>query len=117
MVPLNPELQELLQSIRPADATAATGGRARAAEDERRQQGRRRQGEGRRMTDEPEPCYDGRTEAPGAPYGADGDRTRNLSIANAALSQLSYGPDEAKVVTRSPPGKRVGRSDGFGTSW
>ena len=24
--------------------------------------------------------------------GADGDRTRNLSIANAALSQLSYGP-------------------------
>ena len=24
--------------------------------------------------------------------GADGDRTHNLCIANAALSQLSYGP-------------------------
>ena len=24
--------------------------------------------------------------------GADGDRTHDLSIANAALSQLSYGP-------------------------
>ncbi len=24
--------------------------------------------------------------------GAEGDRTPNLSIANAALSQLSYGP-------------------------
>ena len=28
--------------------------------------------------------------------GADGDRTRNLSIANAALSQLSYGPNRAE---------------------
>ncbi len=26
------------------------------------------------------------------PGGADGDRTHDLSIANAALSQLSYGP-------------------------
>jgi hypothetical protein len=26
--------------------------------------------------------------------GAEGDRTPNLSIANAALSQLSYGPKE-----------------------
>jgi hypothetical protein len=49
-------------------------------------------------------CKD-RTEAPGAPYGADGDRTRNLSIANAALSQLSYGPG------RSEWEKVVGRSD------
>ena len=26
------------------------------------------------------------------PGGADGDRTHDLSVANAALSQLSYGP-------------------------
>ena len=28
--------------------------------------------------------------------GAEGDRTPNLRIANAALSQLSYGPGAAK---------------------
>src|SRR5262249_46178241 len=30
--------------------------------------------------------------------GAEGDRTPNLSIANAALSQLSYGPDYANPL-------------------
>ena len=31
--------------------------------------------------------------------GADGDRTHDLSIANAALSQLSYGPTRAADIT------------------
>src|SRR5262245_58530088 len=33
--------------------------------------------------------------------GADGDRTRNLSIANAALSQLSYGPGRGQNTSVS----------------
>ena len=32
--------------------------------------------------------------------GAEGDRTLNLSIANAALSQLSYGPESCGVGSR-----------------
>lgn len=32
--------------------------------------------------------------------GAEGDRTLNLCIANAALSQLSYGPVEGADSTR-----------------
>src|SRR5262245_55251990 len=35
--------------------------------------------------------------------GAEGDRTPNLSIANAALSQLSYGPEPLNS-TQSPVG-------------
>src|ERR1700675_1339809 len=34
--------------------------------------------------------------------GADGDRTRNLSIANAALSQLSYGPRDCLILRSLP---------------
>lgn len=30
--------------------------------------------------------------------GAEGDRTPGLSIANAALSQLSYGPEEFAMI-------------------
>ena len=30
--------------------------------------------------------------------GAEGDRTPDLSVANAALSQLSYGPDHMSPV-------------------
>ena len=37
--------------------------------------------------------------------GADGDRTHDLSAASAALSQLSYGPEEAES-TREPPASR-----------
>jgi hypothetical protein len=36
----------------------------------------------------------------GKTIGADGDRTRNLRIANAALSQLSYGPSSTVYRTR-----------------
>ena len=41
-------------------------------------------------------------EAPGPPAfgpgGAERDRTANLRVANAALSQLSYGPVEAAKI-------------------
>ena len=40
-------------------------------------------------------------EAASVDGGADGGRTHDLSIANAALSQLSYGPGEdAEVYSR-----------------
>ena len=48
-----------------------------------------------------------------APSGAEGDRTPNLSIANAALSQLSYGPSPHKI-TNSNSGI-VSRSEGLST--
>jgi hypothetical protein len=35
--------------------------------------------------------------------GADGDRTRNLQIADLALSQLSYGPNFYTSITLSIP--------------
>ena len=42
-------------------------------------------------------------------YGAEGDRTPDLCIANAALSQLSYRPfsgsGTAKLIARSPHGQ------------
>ena len=44
--------------------------------------------------------------------GADGDRTRNLSIANAALSQLSYGP---KKGDQEPEVRKTKQIDGFTT--
>ena len=31
-------------------------------------------------------------------HGAEGDRTPDLSVANAALSQLSYGPEELAAL-------------------
>ena len=38
--------------------------------------------------------------------GAEGDRTPDLRIANAALSQLSYGPDRLYLPARQPtPGR------------
>ena len=37
-----------------------------------------------------------RLAARGRTYGAEGNRTPDLSVANAALSQLSYGPDKTK---------------------
>src|SRR6516165_5143234 len=41
--------------------------------------------------------------------GADGDRTRNLSIANAALSQLSYGPWVSRILRFRPgPSTNIG---------
>ena len=36
---------------------------------------------------------------PAAASGAEGSRTPDLSVANAALSQLSYGPDSAGPAT------------------
>ena len=39
-------------------------------------------------------------------FGAEGDRTPNLSIANAALSQLSYGP---YCANSTPPSGVVNR--------
>ena len=34
----------------------------------------------------------------GGLYGAEGDRTPDLSVANAALSQLSYGPSYQRLM-------------------
>ena len=34
-------------------------------------------------------------------YGAEGDRTPGLDIANVALSQLSYSPKEMKIYISS----------------
>ncbi len=44
-----------------------------------------------------------RTDAPrGIPGGAERDRTANLCLAKAALSQLSYGPGSAKRYVPAP---------------
>ena len=41
--------------------------------------------------------------------GADGDRTHDLSIANAALSQLSYGPlTGMRMVPQVTSGRKIG---------
>ena len=37
--------------------------------------------------------------------GAEGDRTLNLRIANAALSQLSYRPIRITRILNYPPGR------------
>ncbi len=42
-----------------------------------------------------------------AKSGAEGDRTLNLSIANAALSQLSYRPSKDNILPASPSGRKV----------
>jgi hypothetical protein len=48
--------------------------------------------------------------------GAEEDRTPDLRIANATLSQLSYGPTRSTECTPDGPEKSTlpGRSDGFG---
>ena len=40
--------------------------------------------------------------------GDEGDRTLDLGIANAALSQLSYVPQRRKIIA----GRRIGRKQG-----
>ncbi len=49
--------------------------------------------------------------------GADGDRTHDLSIANAALSQLSYGPEKTterqREVYSFKSGCKNGRKNGY----
>ena len=47
-------------------------------------------------------------------YGAEGDRTPDLLIANEALSQLSYSPNVASVPANVPsvPGMKDGKSTG-----
>src|ERR1017187_9339911 len=63
-----------------------------------------------RDRDNPKTWFDPRVEVPGFPQsktlnGAEGDRTLNLRIANAALSQLSYRPNRItgiKLPFRTP---------------
>src|SRR5207247_1283283 len=47
-------------------------------------------------------CFSGFATTKGK-IGAEGDRTPNLSIANAALSQLSYGPCFGCPILRFVP--------------
>lgn len=42
-----------------------------------------------------------------AASGADGDRTRNLCLAKAALSQLSYGPEGQENSAGRAPGQAL----------
>lgn len=46
------------------------------------------------------------------PSGAEGDRTLNLSIANAALSQLSYRPELTGTKIKIPADGLEGKGDG-----
>ena len=43
----------------------------------------------------------------GGSGGAEGDRTLDLGIANAALSQLSYGPTGRPLISRAPGARQL----------
>ena len=59
-----------------------------------------------------------RVSGPFEPGGDEEDRTPDLRIANAALSQLSYVPMRGEIIANSGPHRQPGRLQACGTaSW